>query len=61
MAKTHVSNFFLVCKVAIRARAEGQISNILTQYLSCLAWDRAEIFHLYLIYQKLITLEIFPV
>ena len=36
-------NFLFVQKVAGRARAEGQNSNILTQYLSCLTWDRAEI------------------
>ena len=38
-----------VRKVAGRAVAEGQNSNILTQYLSRLAWDWAEFFHLYLI------------
>ena len=36
-------NLFLR-KVAARAGAKGQNSNILTQYLSYLAWDRAEIF-----------------
>ena len=32
-----------VRKVVTRAGAEGQNSNILTQYLSCVAWDWAEI------------------
>ena len=32
MAKKHVSQFFFVGKVAGRAWAEGQKSNILTQY-----------------------------
>ena len=32
-----------VRKVVGRTRAEGQNSNILIHYLSCLAWDRAEI------------------
>ena len=36
-------NFLFVRKVAGMAGAEGRNSNILTQYLSCLAWDRAEI------------------
>ena len=35
--------FIFVGKEAGRAGAEGQNSNILTQYLSCLTWDRAEI------------------
>ena len=36
-------NFLFVQKMAGRAEAEGQNSNILTQYLSRLAGDRAEI------------------
>ena len=32
-------DFFIVRKVAGRARAKGQNSKILTQYLSCLTWD----------------------
>ena len=36
-------NFLFVHKMAGRAGAEGQKSNILTQYLSRLAVDRAEI------------------
>ena len=32
-----------VRKVTSWAGAEGQNSNILTQYLSCLTWDQAEI------------------
>ena len=47
MAKTVVSIFFVRKGAsrawASRAWAKGQNSNILTQYLSCLAWDRAEI------------------
>ena len=42
MAKTHVSKK-IICKRAGRVEAEGQNNNILTQYLSCLGWDRAEI------------------
>ena len=37
-----------VRKVAGRAVAEVQKSNILTKYLSCLTWDQAEISKIYL-------------
>ena len=41
-----MSQIFLFFRtVAGRAWAEGRISNILTLYLNCLAWDRAEIFY----------------
>ena len=43
MAKSYVSKFLFVGKVAGRAGAEGQNNNILTQYLSYLTLDQAKI------------------
>ena len=53
MAESDFSKNLFVRKMASRARAKGQNSNILTQYLSCLTWNQAEIskiVHLYLIF-----------
>ena len=43
MEKSYVSKILFVRKMAGRAGAKGWNSNILQQYLSCLAWDLAEI------------------